>query len=207
MATRWDSKYDLHLLCQCGSTHYYLSRSFLEIHITCCWDTKQAITKHCNKILEVSAVCWWWWIRQQVWSTSSISVWQYILFFKQIFSWDTHCVLLGHYAGNQKTLQKDPWSVCSVLFLMDKIASMICIFYVSVAVAELNLECGMCTIPQESVLSRNYRVLVRAGSRANAEMHAFFSSHHGSFRRLLKVKVQSRPEKERINKLLSFLVL
>ena len=73
--------------------------------------------------------------------------------------------------------------------------------------AELNLERGMCTIPQESVLSRSYRVLVRAGSRANAEMHALFASHRGSFRRLLKVKVQSRPEKERINKLLSFFVV
>ena len=72
---------------------------------------------------------------------------------------------------------------------------------------ELNLEHGMCTIPQESVLSRSYWVLVRAGSRANAEMHALFSSHRGSFRRLLKVKVQSRPEKERINKLLSFFVV
>ena len=74
-------------------------------------------------------------------------------------------------------------------------------------VSELNLECGMCTIPQESVLSRNYRVLVRVGSRANAEVHAFFASQRGSFRRLLKVKVQSRPEKERNKKLLSFLVV
>ena len=73
--------------------------------------------------------------------------------------------------------------------------------------SELNLERGMCTIPQQSVLSRNYRVLVRAGSRANAEMHALFASHRGSFRRLLKVKVQLRPERERINKLLSFLVV
>ena len=73
--------------------------------------------------------------------------------------------------------------------------------------AELNLERGMCTIPQQSVLSRNYRVLVRAGSLANAEMHALFASHRGSFWRLLKVKVQLRPEKERINKLLSFLVV
>ena len=73
--------------------------------------------------------------------------------------------------------------------------------------SELNLERGMCTIPQESVLSRSYRVLVRAGSRANAEMHALFASHRGSFRRLLKVKVQSHPEKERINKLLSFFVV
>ena len=73
--------------------------------------------------------------------------------------------------------------------------------------SELNLERGMCTIPQKSVLSRSYRVLVRAGSRANADMHALFASHRGSFRRLLKVKVQSRPEKERINKLLSFLVV
>ena len=73
--------------------------------------------------------------------------------------------------------------------------------------AELNLERGMCTIPQESVLSRSYRVLVRAGSRTNAEMHALFASHRGSFRRLLKVKMQSRPEKERINKLLSFFVV
>ena len=72
---------------------------------------------------------------------------------------------------------------------------------------ELNLERGMCTIPQESVLSRSYQVLVRAGSRANAEMHALFASHRGSFRRLLKVKVQSRPEKEQINKLLSFFVV
>ena len=72
---------------------------------------------------------------------------------------------------------------------------------------ELNLDRGMCTIPQESVLSRSYRVLVRAGSRANAEMRTLFASHRGSFRRLLKVKVQSRPEKERINKLLSFFVV
>ena len=81
------------------------------------------------------------------------------------------------------------------------------LFLEQVLLSELNLERGMCTIPQESVLSRNYRVLVRAGSRANAEMHALLASHHGSFRRLLKVKVQSRPEKERINKLLSFLVV
>ena len=78
---------------------------------------------------------------------------------------------------------------------------------VCVHVPELNLERGMCTILQESVLSGSYRVLVRAGSRANAEMHALFASHRGSFRRLLKVKVQSRPEKERINKLLSFFVV
>ena len=79
--------------------------------------------------------------------------------------------------------------------------------HVCVCAAELNLERRMCTIPQESVLSRNNRVLVQAGSCADAEMHTLFASHHGSFRYLLKVKVQSRPEKERINKLLSFLVV
>ena len=49
--TRWDSKFDLPPLPQCGSTQNCLSRSVHEIHFTCCLDVKQPTD---NKILRTS---------------------------------------------------------------------------------------------------------------------------------------------------------